>query len=544
MAGKRIVIPNYMPALDINGDPVAGAKITFYENGTTDLKSIYTSAALNVAHPNPISANAAGVFASIFADEDEEFSVAITDADGNPISGLRNRDNVAPSLVYGQEAAESAADTVYIPAGTGAVNRSVRDKLRDTVSVLDFIPVAQHTAILAGTSTYDATADIQAAIDAARKVVFPGSTSKARYNATALTIKVNTILEGGGRRSTRLVQVAATASNFLTCEAGGGTGDITEGSFGLINMSVEPADTPFAGIEIGSTTLGSMFMMTGSTLKSQHHATLEELPYDSTSGSYGIRVNGGGGAFLGSIRDSIVQGFDIGLYLGNVANDWNASNVWWLDNRVGIYLADISIFRNQSTFESGVTNARGVVLAGTTSSYFDAWSRWELTQGGCYAVEFAGGYTGQNFRVEGGNFQINTDGSAIPGRKWTGTAPTNFVFEGYYSDGGTFRPFMVSGGKMIMPSDQQIGGSGLGNGKLNLQRNAGGNDGIIENDGTNLTLDCPNGVKIVQLQGGQGYTKPFFIGSYGFWVDGSGRLFMKAGYPANDTDGTVVGTQT
>lgn len=112
MAGKRIVIPNYMPALDLNGNPQAGAKITFYENETTTLKAIYTQSGLSTAHPNPISANAAGVFPSIFADEDEVFSVAITDADDAPIAGLRNKDDVRPSEVYGADsyAAELAAD--------------------------------------------------------------------------------------------------------------------------------------------------------------------------------------------------------------------------------------------------------------------------------------------------------------------------------------------------------------------------------------------------------------------------------------------------
>lgn len=53
----------------------------------------------------------------------------------------------------------------FIQAGTGAQQRTVESKLQDVVSVLDFIPESQHAAIKAGTSTYDATADIQAALD-------------------------------------------------------------------------------------------------------------------------------------------------------------------------------------------------------------------------------------------------------------------------------------------------------------------------------------------------------------------------------------------
>ena len=54
----------------------------------------------------------------------------------------------------------------FLQSGTGAVTRTVQSKLRDRVNLLDYVPVAQHAAILAGTSTYDATADLQAAIAA------------------------------------------------------------------------------------------------------------------------------------------------------------------------------------------------------------------------------------------------------------------------------------------------------------------------------------------------------------------------------------------
>ena len=54
----------------------------------------------------------------------------------------------------------------FIAAGTGAVERTVEAKLQDVVSVLDFIPESEHAAIKAGTSTYDATADFNAALRA------------------------------------------------------------------------------------------------------------------------------------------------------------------------------------------------------------------------------------------------------------------------------------------------------------------------------------------------------------------------------------------
>lgn len=53
----------------------------------------------------------------------------------------------------------------FIQAGTDAVARTMLDKARESISVLDFIPPAEHAAIRAYTSTYDCTAGIQAAID-------------------------------------------------------------------------------------------------------------------------------------------------------------------------------------------------------------------------------------------------------------------------------------------------------------------------------------------------------------------------------------------
>jgi len=54
----------------------------------------------------------------------------------------------------------------FIQSGTGAVQRTVESKLQDVVSVLDFIPLSEHAAIKAGTSTYDCTSDYTALINA------------------------------------------------------------------------------------------------------------------------------------------------------------------------------------------------------------------------------------------------------------------------------------------------------------------------------------------------------------------------------------------
>lgn len=62
----------------------------------------------------------------------------------------------------------------YTPLGTGAVQREVGEKLQELVSVLDYVPVAEHAAILQGTSNYDASAAFQNAAATGRGVFVPG----------------------------------------------------------------------------------------------------------------------------------------------------------------------------------------------------------------------------------------------------------------------------------------------------------------------------------------------------------------------------------
>ncbi len=193
MAAGRIIIPNCMPALDINGNPVAGAKLTFYVNETTTLLPVYTTAALDVAHPNPVSADAAGAFPSIFADTAVLYSVAITDADDAPITGLRNRDDVQASVSIFETAAAAVSSFMqplllsasnsaflaalgqiastavnFLQAGIGAVTRTAQDKMRDVVSAKDFGVVGDGT-----TNNATAFGLIKTAVEAGVTVHFP-----------------------------------------------------------------------------------------------------------------------------------------------------------------------------------------------------------------------------------------------------------------------------------------------------------------------------------------------------------------------------------
>jgi hypothetical protein len=103
----------------------------------------------------------------------------------------------------------------FIQEGTGAVQRTVESKLQDVVSVLDFIPQSEHAAIKAGTSTYDATAAIQAALNSGTPIILipPGT-----YRITGVTVP-STVLEirGLGKPTINVV-AASNAAGFTVAQ--------------------------------------------------------------------------------------------------------------------------------------------------------------------------------------------------------------------------------------------------------------------------------------------------------------------------------------
>lgn len=131
--------------------------------------------------------------------------------------------------------------------GTGSVTRSVMDKLRERVSVLDFIPVAEHAAIKALTTTYDATADIQDAINSLTlggEVYFPQG---LYLISSVLNVTVaGTTLVGACRWRTAIQQTVGTQGHLLLDSTANNS------TVRSLRFTFAAAVTPSAGIVIDS----------------------------------------------------------------------------------------------------------------------------------------------------------------------------------------------------------------------------------------------------------------------------------------------------
>jgi hypothetical protein len=110
----RFNMPN-VSAFDANGNPATGWTLNFYDPGTTTPKDVYSDAALTTPISQPIAANSAGVWTTIYMDA-SLYRVILKDANGTT---KQDNDNYDPGLAAGF----GLSSVVGVPqGGTGAGN--------------------------------------------------------------------------------------------------------------------------------------------------------------------------------------------------------------------------------------------------------------------------------------------------------------------------------------------------------------------------------------------------------------------------------------
>ena len=171
-----------------------------------------------------------------------------------------------PDATHAQTAEALSAPTGsslvgFQPAGTGAAARTVQDKARESVSVLDFMTAAQIADVQAGTITLDITAAINAAVTSlggiiGGKVFMP----RGRYKTTSMiTLPSGIILCGEGSHGGNSAQrQAATSIYAVHTQAAiislAGANGVTLEDIGLQSDSVT---YPKTGLMLGRTSAAS-----------------------------------------------------------------------------------------------------------------------------------------------------------------------------------------------------------------------------------------------------------------------------------------------
>ncbi len=181
-------------ANDINGKALPGARWFFYASGTTTLQAAYTAPTLAIAHANPVLADSGGYFAPVYFDPAKSYRAILRPATGT--TTILDIDPVNPALFGELKTAAGAADVGFAQSGSGAVLRTVRDKLRNgPVDVADFGAIG----------TVDDTAVFSAAYAAAKAASRPLRLPTGRFAVSGLAFDGNIPVFGAGPTNTIFV---------------------------------------------------------------------------------------------------------------------------------------------------------------------------------------------------------------------------------------------------------------------------------------------------------------------------------------------------
>jgi len=489
------VQPPFPILTDIDGQPLEDGYIFI---GVVNLApignpiTVYWDAALTIPASQPIRTRGgypinSGTPARLYVGSD--YSIQVQNRNGSVVyTSLDNNGPLGGGTI-------SSVDVTFLQAGTSAVLRTAQAKMRDTVSVLDFGAV--------GNGSTNDTAAIQAALNTGRDVYFPGAQAGVVYMFTNLVIPSRTRIYGDGMRQTILRQISGTTGVAIGYSSTL-TADITDGAPGFDNIAVEVAASCLTGIRITATS-ASMGSCRSFRLKSRHAETLGSPPYTVVAGQVGFDLidAAGGCMFKWTLDDQCeIRSFDVAVKaratFGGI-NEW-VVKAWFFDCKTGFDLQNVSSWKTSVAHESGVQNARAFLLDLSCSNLEIRDSRWELTQSGCFGMEFAATFIGDNIRVFNPNIQILGDGGSIPGRKWTGTLPADFLFHGYYFDliDNAQRAMIIAPSKnfVSLPNKVRFGGENQGNATLELGRNIGAAICYIENNGIDMLIRSGDSLRL------------------------------------------------
>ena len=127
----------YLPrsqGFDTNGLLMSGAKLNFYEVGTSTRRNTYSDRTLSTANTNPVVANSAGLFGPIYL-LSGGYKVVLTDSDDVE---LWSQDNIYVNSSYGENTLTQTADRGYSLV-RGSQNHSIY--IEDSDSSLRFLDI-------------------------------------------------------------------------------------------------------------------------------------------------------------------------------------------------------------------------------------------------------------------------------------------------------------------------------------------------------------------------------------------------------------------
>lgn len=163
-----------------NGTPLVGGKLYSYAAGTTTPLATYTDEAGLTPNANPVILDSRGE-ASVWLGS-TAYKLRLTTATDVDVWTVDNLNKGDTATLAALAASGGSALVGFIQSGSGAQARTAQDKMRDVVSVFDFMTPTQIAAVKANNYTTVTAAEITTAVQnaitaaAGRTVLIPAGT--------------------------------------------------------------------------------------------------------------------------------------------------------------------------------------------------------------------------------------------------------------------------------------------------------------------------------------------------------------------------------
>ena len=184
---------------DAAGVPLVGGKLYSYQAGTTTPLATYTDASGATFNTNPVILDSRGE-ANVWLGS-ASYKLALYTATDVLVWTV---DNISSSeaLALAALAQPNGSSLIgFLQSGSGAVATTVQTKLRENVSVFDFMTAAQVADVKARTRTLDVSAAINSALAVAQHVYFPAGAYRVDSTITVINMAStgrNLIISGDG----------------------------------------------------------------------------------------------------------------------------------------------------------------------------------------------------------------------------------------------------------------------------------------------------------------------------------------------------------
>lgn len=192
---------------DRDGQPLDAGYIYLGTAGLPALTNqipVFVDAALTIPVTQPIRTmngfpQYQGAACRLYVNADD-FSIAVNQSDNTLVfSSL----NATLRIPFAATTGTITSDRVtYLEGGVGATTRILTSKLQESVSVFDFMTLAQIADVRAGTLLVDVTAPINAAIAAAGEIFFPQGSYRVSNDGTPTSGAID-IPNGAGPKTLR-----------------------------------------------------------------------------------------------------------------------------------------------------------------------------------------------------------------------------------------------------------------------------------------------------------------------------------------------------